>query len=218
MPLRCVFLSVGCALPHIALRSFSGKPLHQSCASSRVETCLGLMAFTDQHLLDRSHALSPSALNLIRTFCPSKLGTFLLRYTLRRVCWGTLLDPTPRSEWRLVHPGSILTSRRFVLYWNFLAGIFLLSEESRLFHDGPCPRPTPDHRFSHISCGNRTQCFGGLCFALFQLATFSFPLHSLSPHQTFTDSSQEDMTDHDFPGCLGLARLNFWGLPHSQPG
>ncbi|TIA07080.1 hypothetical protein D6C81_09635 [Aureobasidium pullulans] len=26
------------------------------------------------------------------------------------------------------------------------------------------------------------------------------------------------MTDHYLPGSLGLARLNFWGLPHSQPG
>lgn len=108
-----------------------------------------------------------------------------------------------------MHPGSILTCRRFVLYWNFQAGIFLLSEEFIPFHDGPFPRPTPDHRFSHISCGNRTQCFGGLCFALFQLATFSFPLHSLSPHQTFTDSSQEDMTDRFSQSASGSLASTF---------
>ena len=117
-----------------------------------------------------------------------------------------------------MHPSSILTSRRFVLYWNFQAGIFLLSEEFRLFDDGVFSQPTTKNLSTHISCGNRTQYFDRLCFALSQLATFSFPLHSRSPHQTFTDSFQEDMTDHYFPGYLGLARLNFWALPHSQPG
>ncbi|CAC9895985.1 unnamed protein product, partial [Aureobasidium pullulans] len=79
------FLWMTHALPSVTLEAVKhGEPLAPNVLEydgalaqlGRVEICLGLMPFTDQRLLDRSHALSPFALNLIRTFSLPRSAPF----------------------------------------------------------------------------------------------------------------------------------------------
>ncbi|THZ46041.1 hypothetical protein D6C87_02444 [Aureobasidium pullulans] len=69
------------------------------------------------------------------------------------------------------------------------------------------PRLTITLATSHVA----TELNASAAFASHSssFATFSFPLHSLSPHQTFTDSSQEDLTNHFSQSASGSLASTF---------